>query len=361
MVTPTFWPDAGGVQTHIVEVGQRLIAAGVGLTVVTTAARATQQWHQAGFEVVAVRGWPAHVDFRVAPAVVRIIGRRAWDVIHCQSYHTMTTLLSMPAALASGLPYVVTFHSGGHSSPLRRGLRPAQLALLRPFLARAKRLICVSNFERQLFQRRLRLPDSHFTVIPNGAAVRNNAVNGAANGQHLIVSPGRLERYKGHQKAVAALPHVLRTWPDARLRIAGSGPYEHDLRALASRLGVASAVDIQAVPAGRTDEMTDLLRAASVVTVLSDYESQGLSALDAVAAGRPVVVTNATALAELSSGGLAHGVPADANGAEVAAAVVRAVNHHGTHSHAVTAPAMPTWDATAQELLRMYRQVACAA
>jgi len=43
---------------------------------------------------------------------------------------------------------------------------------------------------------------------------------------HLIVSGGRLERYKGHHRAIAALPELIRRVPDARLYVVGTGPYE---------------------------------------------------------------------------------------------------------------------------------------
>ena len=53
-----------------------------------------------------------------------------------------------------------------------------------------------------------------------------------------MLSSGRLERYKGHHRAIEALPLLRSTHPDAHLVILGGGPYEAELRALAERLGV---------------------------------------------------------------------------------------------------------------------------
>ena len=54
-----------------------------------------------------------------------------------------------------------------------------------------------------------------------------------------IVSVGRVERYKGHHKAIEALPHLLETHPEAHVQVLGSGPYEPELLALAESLGRA--------------------------------------------------------------------------------------------------------------------------
>src|SRR5207237_3022702 len=134
--------------------------------------------------------------------------------------------------------------------------RRLQWMMLRPFLLRARKLIAVSEFEAGFFREQLRLPVERFAIIPNGAGhlpgepgPAEAATNEASN-RPLIVSIGRLERYKGHQRLIAALPKVLEQVPDARLRIVGIGPYESTLQKMARRLGVAERVDIRAIPPG---------------------------------------------------------------------------------------------------------------
>ena len=77
----------------------------------------------------------------------REMARRPWDVVHVQCYHTLVAPLAMLRALTLGIPYVVTFHGGGHSSELRNRSRGAQRLLLRPLLRRARRLVAVARFE----------------------------------------------------------------------------------------------------------------------------------------------------------------------------------------------------------------------
>ena len=65
--------------------------------------------------------------------------------MHVQGFHTLVAPMAMFAALSAGLPYVVSLHTGGHSSPLRNAVRPFQARLLIPFIRRAGAVICGSR------------------------------------------------------------------------------------------------------------------------------------------------------------------------------------------------------------------------
>jgi glycosyltransferase involved in cell wall biosynthesis len=70
-------------------------------------------------------------------------------------------------------------------------------------IARAEKLIAVSDFEANLFSRRLRIPRDHFVIVPNGAEIEAPVdVATVDRDAPLIVSVGRLERYKGHHRGV---------------------------------------------------------------------------------------------------------------------------------------------------------------
>ena len=64
----------------------------------------------------------------------------------------------MLRAIILRVPFVVTFHGGGHSSGLRNRLRRLQRRLMRPLLRRAARLVAVARFEIDEYSRELRLP-----------------------------------------------------------------------------------------------------------------------------------------------------------------------------------------------------------
>ena len=189
----------------------------------------------------------------MAPAVHTAIKRGNWDLIHFQGYNTFVAPIGLFAAIERDIPFVLTFHSGGHSSRLRNAVRRTQHALLRPLVARAARLIGVSEFEADFFSARMGLPRERFVVVPNGAAMPA-ASSGVEVDPHLIVSSGRLERYKGHHRIIAAMPELIRRMPDARLHVVGKGPYEAELRRLVAALGLEQRVTISAIPGIRPAE-----------------------------------------------------------------------------------------------------------
>src|SRR5205085_110012 len=220
-----------------------------------------------------------------------------------------------------------TFHSGGDVSRLRRALRGIQWAMLRPLLSRARKLIAVSEFEASFFRERLRLPTERFVVIPNGAylpEVMEPPVDttGEVEDAPLIVSIGRLERYKGHQRLIAALPKVLEQVPDARVRIVGAGSYGPALQKMARKLGVAESVEIRAVPPEDRRGMAAVIVRANLVTLLSDYESQGIAVIEALALRRPVLVAGNSGLQEFADRGLARAISLKSTPEEVAMAMV---------------------------------------
>lgn len=349
--TARYLPERGGTEIHTHEVARRLADRGAQVTVATTASSRSveRESHVERVRVLRVPAWPPNRDYYFAPALARIIRENRSDIIHCQGYHTFVAPLVMLAALSAGIPYVVTLHSGGHSSKLRRNLRPLQARLMRPLLARARRLVAVSSFEADLFARWLRLPRDAFVVIPNGIDLPAPSARVEPSEPPLILSVGRLERYKGHQRVIEALPALNRARPGVRLRVVGSGPYERHLWRLAERLRVTDLLEIASVPADDREAMARLLSQAAVVASLSEYESQGLAVQEAVALGRPVLVSDGSALDELRSYPNVRALGRLARSTDVAAAVLELLA-----APPAKPPLMPTWDQCTAGLLELY-------
>jgi glycosyltransferase involved in cell wall biosynthesis len=355
--TARYVPYSGGTEIHTYQIAKRLAARGAEVTVATTVAGervGPRESVEEGIRVVRVRAWPPNRDYYLAPALAKIVRSSRPDIIHCQGYHTLVAPLVMLAALTAGIPYVVTLHSGGHSSQLRHRLRPLQAWLLRPLLSRAHRLVAVSAFEADLFARRLRLRRSAFVVIPSGVDMPPVAAEPQAGDPPLVMSVGRLESYKGHQQVMQAVP-ALRTarGPGIRVHFVGSGAYEAQLRRLAGRLGVTDMVEIESVPAEDRGEMARMLSQASVVASLSSYESQGLAMQEALALGRPLVVRGDTALGELVRYPNVRAVEPDADSGRVAEAIIELLD-----APSAQPPRMPTWDECASAHLELYDEIA---
>jgi glycosyltransferase involved in cell wall biosynthesis len=261
----------------------------------------------------------------------------------------------MAASRRAGLPYLVTFHAGGHSSRLRNSLRGLQWRALGPHLRQAERLIGVSQYEVDLFRRVLNLPGDRFVVIPNGSDLPLPEKPAEIDPERpLLISIGRLERYKGHQRVIAALPLVLDRFPCLRLLILGSGPYEADLVRQAERLGVANRVEIRAIPARDRALMAEVLSCASLVLLLSERESHPVAVIEALALGRPALVADTSGLHELAGRGWARAVPLESTSQEVAGAIIDQL-HEPQSPPSIQ---LPTWDECASALLDIYLEIA---
>lgn len=358
-VTPRYLPDKGGIESHVQQVVSRL-RSDFDVRILTTDNGIGLPADEV-IDGVLVSRVPAHPrgrDWRFAPAVFRRVIDARVDLVHCQGVHTFVPILAMAAAQRTRTPYVVSLHTGGHSSRARTRMRAVQWRLLRPLLAGAHRVICVAEFERTYFARVLALPLDRFIVIPNGGELpAPRDITAAKTLAHRVISVGRLERYKGHHRLVRAMPKVIEQVPDAELVIVGSGPYEATLREEIRRQGVEAAVTITSVPAEDRSTMADLLASATVFALLSDYEAHPLAVMEAVVMGKPAVVADTSGLAELAARGLAEAVPNDADAATVAAAIARQLRDPQPPSGAV---AVATWTDAAAAVGEVYREaLAC--
>lgn len=355
MVCPRYLPEAGGTEMHLHEVTHRLSAyGGFEITVLATdrSRRLPRQEVLEGISVLRVPAWPRRRDYYLAPGIAAVISQRRWDLVHCQGIHTPVPLLAMISARRVGIPYLVTFHTGGHSSGLRNAIRTTQWRLAGLLLRNALALIAVSRFEAAVLTRHARLGDKPVIVIRNGGALPSpHAGTVAVPGR--IVSSGRLERYKGHHRVIEALPHVIREVPDAHLLILGSGPYEHKLCKLARHLGVSDRVSIKHVAPADRQGMATALAESSVVAALSDYEAHPVAVMEALCVQRPVVGYDIAGIGELVAAGWVRGVPRGAPAAAVARELVKAMSSPSLVDHAQ----LPSWDSCADQLAHIYQTV----
>lgn len=358
LVAPHYTPQPqGGIAMHIYQVGPRLVRAGIDVTVLATdlSGKLPAVEESEGMHILRVRAWPANKDYYFAPGLYRVLYRGSWDLIHCEGSNGLIPPLAMLAAWRARIPYVLTFHSAGDVTRFRKAVRGLHRKMLRPLLARAEKLIAVSEFEAAFFQERLRLPVEQFVTIPNGTGHLPDVpktADGATTGS-LILSIGRLVPYKGFQRVIAALPKVLEQVPDAQIRIAGVGPYKSTLQKMSEKLGVADRVEIRPFPPGDLNAAASLIARANLVTLLSEYEAEPQAILEALTLRRPVLVAGTSGLRMFADRGLARSVPLESTPEEVAGAIVDQLRQ----------PLIPanvelrTWDVCVADLVALYQSV----
>ena len=353
-VTQRYYPYMGGIETHVYEVARRMAAQSIDVTVLSTdvSGKLPPRETVEGVQIIRVPAYPRQRDFYFAPQIYREIINGSWDVIHCQGYHTFVPPVAMLAAQRAHTPYVLTFHSGGHSSALRHSSRALQTSVLRPLLARANRLIGVSKFEAALFGERLGLPPDRFEVIPNGAQLPDVRVI-EPRSTTTVLSVGRLEKYKGHHRLIEAFPYVLKECPQAQLRILGKGEYEAVLRQMVEQLGLEKAVTITFVPPEQRAGMAQELQKAALMILFSEYEAHPVAVMEAAALNCSILVADTSGLHEIAEQGLARALPLDSTPQQIAQAILDQLRDP------LQPPdfQLPTWEQCANRLLDVYSRV----
>ena len=172
----------------------------------------------------------------------------------------------------------------------------------------AWRVICCSQYMRGEIQYIFQVPNDKLRILPNGVKVADFTIQDsfdvrafrrlyAADNERIVFYVGRLVHEKGVDTLVEAVSHILAKSKQVKFVIAGKGPAEFALREQAVRLGVSQNIYF----AGFVDDLTRnrLYACADVAVVPSLYEPFGIVALEAMAAGVPVVVSDTGGLAEI--------------------------------------------------------------
>ena len=165
-----------------------------------------------------------------------------------------------------------------------------------PWLYRlATCVIGVSNAVVEFLVERDGVPRSKVRRVYNAIELRYFApISRSSTELFTILAAGRLAPVKGHADLLAALAPLLRG-EKALLRIAGDGPEQERLVALAAELGVSDTVEFL----GFRSDLPELMRAADLFVLPSRMEGFGLAVVEAMAAGVPVVATHVGGVPEV--------------------------------------------------------------
>jgi glycosyltransferase involved in cell wall biosynthesis len=298
MVSPRYRPHRGGVETHVASIAERLTRDGWEVDVYTTDPhrRLLPVERINGVTVRRFPAWAPHDAYYVSPSQLAALRRQAegYDLIHAHSYQALTCL---NGALAAGpaRPFIFTPHYHGQGETAVRNLLHLPWRIPGRWLFRvAKRVICVSAAELQRLHQRF--PHARAIVIPNGINLQGlgTAVSPQMRDERVVLCVGRLERYKNVDRLISAAQFLPE---DCRVTIVGNGPYKPELLRALSRTGIEARVHIESDIDDA--ELLQRYRTCSVCVNLSSSEAFGLTLLEALGAGKPVVANDIPAFREI--------------------------------------------------------------
>ncbi|MER6284074.1 glycosyltransferase [Streptomyces sviceus] len=283
-------PVDGGVARVVTDLVRAQVAAGLHVTVACPDGPLTAGLRDLGADV---RRWeatrsPGPALVGEVRRLVRVIEEVRPDLVHA---HSAKAGLAGRIAVRGRIPTVFQPHAwsfeavGGVTAALALGWE-------RRAARWSARTVCVSEAERRTGLRAGIA--GRWSVIPNGIdterfrpgaadTVRTGLLPGVDPAAPLVVCVGRLCRQKGQDVLLRAWDAVLRRVPDARLVLVGDGPERDVLRERAPESVLFAGAVADAVP---------WYRAADLVVLPSRWEGMALAPLEAMACGRPVVMTD---------------------------------------------------------------------
>jgi len=299
--------DAGGQNVHVAALAAGLAGRGHEVTVHTRRddeSLPERVVTQDGYDVVHVAAGPPHELpkddlLRHMPEFAATL-RRSWaahapDLVHAHFW--MSGLASIAAA--GTIPVLQTFHALGSVKRRHQGdadTSPRNRIELERSLCRSVAHVVATCTDEVFELRRLGLTTDRVSIVPCGVDTAvftpDGPVAPRTHRLRLLVL-GRLVERKGQDDAVRA----LRAVPDAELVVVGGPPTDRidadpevrRLRGIAAEAGVADRL-VFAGSVARAD-VPAWVRSADVVLAVPWYEPFGITPLEAMACGRPVVAT----------------------------------------------------------------------
>ena len=209
------------------------------------------------------------------------------DIIHAHSMNH-AGILAQQIHEKTGIPFVLTEHSSTYARKLiRNWQRPAMLRSAQQCSAR----IAVSKDFCRLLETEYGGLDWQY--IPNSlspAFIRPvDLANKPKNADFTFCSVAHLNYNKGFDILLPAFAEALKTHPDLKLKIGGTGLIASQLHNLAAELGLENSVEF--LGGLQNDQVLDLMFRSDAFVLASRNETFGVVFIEALSQGLPVAAT----------------------------------------------------------------------
>ncbi len=291
VVTPRFPPDVGGLEGYVGRVAELLRDSELfDVTVISTgtSSRRAEETYR-GIRVIRLGTWSTVSNTPVNPLwpvqLRRLLRQLEVDVVNA---HAPVPGLADLAAFTSPVPVVLTYHAGSlvkGGQPVDALLRRYERHVLPRVFDRCAELVAVSPVSTAHATGRAHL-------VPPGVDTDLFTPAGERPSEPRILYVGRVERtsrWKGLHVLVDALARLRDRVPGVRLEIVGDGDDVPHLQDRAAALGVDGLIDWTG-QVSHADLPQHYQRAAvTVLPSLTEAESFGMTLVEAMASGCPVV------------------------------------------------------------------------
>ena len=272
------------------------------------------------------------MDLGVSRRMARDLRDRRVEVLHAHQY-TPFFYAALAAQVCRPRPRVIFTEHGRHYPDVVSSKRRAANKWL--FDRLADRVNAVCAFSARSLSEKDGFRQERIEVIPNGIDVPRYGAAADVVGlrRKLGLSPerkyiaciARFHPVKDHKTLVRAFAQVAQSRPDTDLLLVGDGVLRPDLEAQVGGLGLQDRVRFLGV----RDDVADILRVVDAFALTSVSEAASITLLEAMAAGRPVVVTAVGGNPEIVRDGIDGLLAPRGDAPAVAAALLRVLGDDG--------------------------------
>ncbi|WP_212751920.1 glycosyltransferase family 4 protein [Roseovarius arcticus] len=214
------------------------------------------------------------------------------DLIHC--HESAPALVANIARMGQGIPLAITYHGSEPERIAAFGRIAAKCDLvITPSHRSAEDLATIGNVPRE----KLKVIGLGVSPPPDDSAadIARLRAQLLGNGDRVVVTLARLLHQKGIDILIDCVAQMKQTHPGYRFVVAGDGPDEAKLRAMAQDRGLGEHLNF----IGRTDQPIRHLRAADLFLLTSRWEALPFTIAEAFQTGTPAVATACSGVVEL--------------------------------------------------------------
>lgn len=251
-----------------------------------------------------------HLDLRrqhdrYAHNVSKLAEVREFDIIHAHDW--LTFKAGIMAKHSSGKPLIVHVHStqydqsgAGHGNPEAREIEYQAFTI-------ADQIFAVSQYTKDVIVKEYGIPSDKIHVVHNSMNIEEGLDEShnlheylsimKQNGYKVAVNIGRMTIQKGLTHLLEAAQKVISKDPKVLFLIAGGGEQHEELIRLAAHYRISQNVIFESWVSGKT--LRDSYRIGDVFIMPSVSEPFGLTALEAIGFGSPVIVSKQSGVSEV--------------------------------------------------------------
>lgn len=307
----------GGLSVHVYHLSRGLAQAGVEVDVYTCSfpGQPSVEHPMKGLTINRVDvynfpspdflSWTVGMNHSILSKAISSPDLADCDVIHAHDWMVLPAAVSLKNLLDAPLIYTVHSTEYGRRNGIHTDFQRTISEAEGWGTYEASRIIVCSNYMKDHLCWLFRVPQDKVNVIPNGVEIPTasgpaGAVSRreyATDGEKIVLYVGRMVEEKGVNVLIGAIPLVIRSGVPVKLLVVGDGYASDRMKRIAWELGVYDKVFFTGYI--KDSELERIFSIADVQAVPSLYEPFGIVALEGMARGLPVVVSDTGGLAEI--------------------------------------------------------------